>query len=613
MRDELLQYYEKELGFLRRMGAEFAERYPKIASRLILEPNKCEDPHVERLLEGFAFLAARVRLKIDDEFPEITEALLNILFPHYLRPLPSMSIAEFFVDSEQVKPESGFKVERGAVLSSRPVGGAPCKFRTCYDVTFWPVEVASADWRTQDRTRSVGEAVGAAGVIRLVLRCQGDLTFDKLALDRLQFYLDGENSTMHTLYEVLSNNCVQIIARDPSPKSTIKPLILSPDALRPLGFEEEEAVLPYPRRSFSGYQLIQEYFAFPQKFMFFELSGLDQICAGGFQNTVEIAFVISPFERADRRQSLEVGISEKTFRLNCTPIINLFPHTAEPILLDHARYEYHVIPDVNRRIGLEIFSVEEVASVNPDSEVVTVLEPLYSFRHADAKSANQVFWYTRRGPATLRNDNGTEIYLSVSNAAGKHTLPRADVLNVRTICSNRDLPGSLPFGNDSGDFTLDAAAPVKKIVALRKPTTTVRAPQRKNLFWRMISMFSLNYLSLVEEGADAFREMLRLYNFAETSYGDKQIDGLLSLNSRREFAPVVYDDGTSFARGTHISMDFDEEQFVGEGIYLFAAVLERFLGLYVSLNSFTQLEVRTKQRKEVLKEWPPRTGRRVLI
>ncbi|MGC4054502.1 MAG: type VI secretion system baseplate subunit TssF [Paludibaculum sp.] len=613
MRDDLLQYYEKELSFLRRMGAEFAERYPKIASRLVLEPNKCEDPHVERLLEGFAFLAARVRLKIDDEFPEITEALLNILFPHYLRPLPSMSIAEFQVDAEQVKPESGFTIERGAVLSSRPVGGAPCKFRTSYDLTFWPVEVAAADWRTQDRVRSIGEMSGAAGVVRLVLRCQGDLTFGKLALDRLRFYLDGESSTMHTLYEVLSNNCVQIIVRDTAAKSNIKPLILPPDALRPMGFEEDEAVLPYPRRSFSGYQIIQEYFAFPQKFLFFELSGLDAVCQAGFQGSVEIAFVISPFERSDRRQALEVGINARTFRLNCTPIINLFPHTAEPILLDHTRYEYHVIPDVNRRTALEIFSVEEVASVNPDSEEVTVLEPLYSFRHADAKSANQVFWYTRRGPATLRNDNGTEIYLSISNAAGKHTRPKADVLNVRTICSNRDLPGSLPFGNESGDFTLDAAAPVKRIVALRKPTTTVRAPQRKNLFWRMISMFSLNYLSLVEEGGDAFREMLRLYNFAETSYGEKQIEGLTALRSRREFAPVVYDDGTSFARGTHISMEFDEEQFVGEGVFLFAAVLERFLGLYVSLNSFTQLEVRTKQRKEVLREWPPRTGRRVLI
>src|ERR1051325_5686878 len=151
MRDELLSYYERELGFFRQMGAEFAQKYPKVAGRLLLEPDKCEDPHVERMIEAFAFLAGRVHLKIDDEFPEITEALLSILYPHYLRPIPSMSVAEFRVDSEQVKPETGLRLERGATLNSRPVQGVPCKFQTCYDMTFWPIEVAYSEWKGPDR------------------------------------------------------------------------------------------------------------------------------------------------------------------------------------------------------------------------------------------------------------------------------------------------------------------------------------------------------------------------------------------------------------------------------------------------------------------------------
>src|SRR5690349_8066367 len=189
------------------MGAEFADKYPKIAQRLVLEPDKCEDPHVERMLEAFAFLAARVHLKIDDEFPEITEALLSILYPHYLRPIPSMSVAQFHVDSDQVTPETGLTLPRGSVLNSRPVNGVPCKFRTSYDVTFWPVEVEDAEWKTPDRLQPAIRSSEAVAAIRLALRCPGDLTFSKLSMKSLRFYLNGESNLIHSLYELLSNNC----------------------------------------------------------------------------------------------------------------------------------------------------------------------------------------------------------------------------------------------------------------------------------------------------------------------------------------------------------------------------------------------------------------------
>ena len=612
MRDDLLQYYENELSFLRRMGAEFAEKYPKIASRLVLEPNKCEDPHVERLLEGVALLAARVHLKLDDEFPEITEGLINVLYPHYLRPIPSMSVAEFHVDTEQVKPETGLTIDRGAILSSRSVGGAPCKFRTCYDLAFWPVEVAAAAWKAPDQFGVQVRASEAVGAIRIELRCHGDVTFSKLALRSLRFYLHGESGLANTLYEVLCNNCTQILVRDARPNAKTPPVTLSADCLQPAGFAENEAMLPYPRRSFAGYQLLQEYFRFPQKYFFLDLAGLDRVCAAGFGNRVELIFLIAPFALADRRHALE-SISAGTFRLNCAPIINLFPHTAEPILLEQTRYEYPVIPDVSRRTAMEIFSIEEVVGVKPESEDVARLEPLYSFRHSASKREKQVYWYARRTPSPFRHDAGTEYRLALSNVNGQAAMPEAEVLTVRTLCTNRDLPARLPFGNEAGDFTLESAAPVKRIVALVKPTDTVRPPLRQNLSWRLISQLSLNYLSIVNEGLEAFQEILRLYNFAETTHGEKQIEGLVQLASRPHFAPVVYDQATFFARGTRVEMEFDEDQFVGEGVYLFASVLERFLGLYVSLNSFTQLQVRTRQRKEVLKLWPPRAGHRVLI
>jgi type VI secretion system protein ImpG len=613
VRDDLLLYYERELTFLRQMATEFAAKYPKIASRLVLEPDKCEDPHVERMLEAFAFLAGRVHLKIDDEFPEITESLLGILYPNYLRPIPSMSVAEFHVDSEQVTPETGLKLERGSVLNSRPVNGVPCKFRTCYDVTFWPVEVAEAEWKTPDRLQPAIKSSDAVAAVRLDLRCPGDLTFSKLSLSSLRFYLSGESNLVHSLYELLCNNCAQIIVRDPTPKSRVPQVVLPGDALRPVGFGEDEGMLPYPRRSFVGYRLLQEYFCFPQKFFFLDLTGLDQVCAAGFGGRAEIILLISQFERSDRRQMLDLGVSAKTFRLGCAPIVNLFHQTAEPILLDHTRYEYQVVPDVSRRNATEIFEIREVVSSNPQSQEVTRFEPLYSHKHGTTRAKAQAFWRAARRPSGYRDDEGTEVFLSLVDLSARPVQPNVDALTVRTICSNRDLPARLPFGNEAGDFELEGPVPLKRIVALIKPTDTLRPPMAKDSLWRLVSQLSLNYLSLVEEGREALQEILRLYNFTGSTYSEKQIEGLVSLTSRRHFARVASEDGVAFARGTQVEMEFDEEQFVGGGVYLFAAVLEYFLGLYVSMNSFSQLRARTRQRKEILKQWPPRAGQKILL
>jgi len=613
VRDELLLYYERELSFLRQMGAEFAAKYPKVAARLVLEPDKCEDPHVERLLEAFAFLAGRVHLKIDDEFPEITESLLSVMYPHYLRPIPSLSVAQFHVDPEQVTPQAGLKLERDSVLNSKPLQGVPCKFQTCYDLWFWPVEVAEAEWKTPDRLQPAIKTSDAVAAVRIELQSFGDLKFSQMSLDSLRFYLSGESNMVHTLYELLCNNCVQILVRDPTPRSKIPPVYLQPDSLQPVGFGENEGALPYPRRSFVGYRLLQEYFCFPQKFFFMDLSGLQQVCQAGFGKRAEVILLISQFERADRKQILELGVSKSTFRLGCTPIVNLFRQTAEPILLDHTKYEYQVVPDVTRRRATEVFEVTEVLSANPQTQEVLRFEPLYSFRHGMGRQKVQMFWRPARRSSGYRDDEGTEVFLSLVDRSGRPVRPHVDTLMVRTICTNRDLPSRLPFGDENGDFELEGALPIKRIVALLKPTDTIRPPLAKDSLWRLTSQLSLNYLSLVSDGREALQEILRLYNFTGSTYSEKQIEGITALNSRRHFARVVSDDGMAFARGTHVEIELDEEGFVGGGVYLFASVLEQFLGLYVSMNSFSQLQVKTRQRKEIMRLWPPRAGRKILV
>ena len=612
MREELLTYYERELTFLRHMGAEFAQKYPKIASRLQLEADRCEDPHVERLLEAFAFLAARVHLKIDDDFPEITSALLGTLYPHYLRPIPSMSIVEFDLDPEQGKLSTGFAIPRGSTLTSRAVHGSPCRFRTCYDLTLWPLQMEAAQWCTLDRLQPPVRVPEAVGAIRLVLKCLPDVDFSKLDLRTLRFYLNGESNLVHTMYELLADRCVQIMLRVPGAKTSAKTVVLPASSLQPAGFSESEALLPYTRRSFAGYRLLQEYFSFPEKFFFFDLNGLETLRSGDFGNSAEILLFISRFERQERAAGLEVGVTANAIRLGCTPIVNLYSQTAEPILFDQRRYEYPIVPDIRRESAMEIFSVDEVVATRTQSREVTRLEPFYAQKHGDQNS-KQVFWYAVRRPAGVKNSQRTEMHLSLADVAGRLVQPEADTLTVRCTCSDHSLPARLPFGSEKGDFDLQGVAAIRKVTALRKPTAPLPPPGGKDALWRLISHLSLNYLSLVEEGREALQGLLQLYNFADSPHLIAQIAGITALGSKRHFAPVVTDSGIAAARGTRIEMEFDEEQFVGGGVYLFAAVLEHFFGQYVSLNSFTQLVARTAQRKEVLKEWPPRAGQLMLI
>ena len=611
MPDELVGYYERELGFLRQMGAEFSKKHGKIAQRLGIEPDRCEDPHVERLLEGFAFLAARIHRKLDDELPELTESLFNILYPHYVRPIPSMSIAEFHPDPEQGKLTTGFHIAKNAMLYSRPVQGIPCKFRTGFDTTLWPLQVSAARWTSPDRLPTPVKAPQAVAACQLELTCSPDVRFDALELNSLRFYLSGEPTLVSTLYELLFNNRLQILVRDPAKGSRAQPIPLPVSALQPVGFREEESLLPFPRRSFIGYRLLQEYFAFPEKFFFIELNHLDILAGAGFGRSAEIIFLISPFERSDRHQILEMGVSAQTFRLNCTPIVNLFTQTAEPIRMDETRAEYSVVPDARRRRGMEIFSIDQVLSSSPGSEEITYFEPFYSLRHSGTGDSRRAFWRATR--RELDFDDSSDLSISFLDLSGKGVRPDVETLTVRCTCTNRDLPSTLPFGQASGDFELEGASIVKRVVTLHKFTPSYRLPAGKELLWRLLSHLSLNYLSLVEEGQEALQEILRLYNFSGSGHAERQIDGIKSVTSRRHFGRVVSEHGIHFVRGTRVEMELDEDQFVGGGVYLFAQVIEHFLGLYVSMNSFSQLEARTQQRKGVLKQWPPRAGHRILL
>jgi type VI secretion system protein ImpG len=601
MRDELLTYYERELSFLQQMGAEFADKYPKIASRLLLQGEKCEDPHVERLIQAAAFLAARVHHKIDEEFPEITEALLNVLYPHYLNPIPSMAIVQFLPDAAQAK---GYRIERGATLYSPPVGGQPCRFRTCYPVVLWPFEVAAADI---EAPVTLGP-VKAAAAIRLKLRLLGGAKAKELKLDQLRFFLEGEGQLGYTLYEILFQNVREVHLRVPGAGGP-SAVVLRPESIRPVGFGVDEGMLPYPNRSFLPYRLLQEYFAFPHKYLFFDLCGLEGVSEAPFKDEIDLLFLL------DRAPRLEQPVKAETFRLGCAPIINLFDQIAEPIRLNQTRSEYQVIPDVRRQTVTEVYSIEAVTSSTKGSPEVTEFQPFYSVRHRDvlARNVSNAYWYATRRPSQRKLDTGTEVYISLVDMSFKPTAPPVETLTIRTTSTNRDLPAKLPFGGGTqSDLQLEGGGPIARIRCLTKPTETLRPPLRSGAQWRLISHLSLNYLSIAD-GPDPLREILKLYDYSSSAVVQQQIEGILDVSSRRSVARPTSMLRPGFCRGVEVTVHFDEEKYIGSGVFLFASMLEKFLGLYATINSFVQLVATTKQREEPLKRWLPRAGEQILL
>jgi len=617
MRDELLEYYERELSFLRQLGAEFAEKYPKIASRLQLEADRCEDPHVERMIEAAAFLASRVHLKIDDEFPEITESLLNVLYPNFLAPVPSLSVIQFALDPERANLQTGQTIPRGSMLYSNPVDGSPCRFQTRYPVALWPVELSGVRFELP----SPGSDAPATtrSVLRLELTTFGGLPFSELRekvlegadrpLDRLRFYLQGDGKVVHALYELLFTAVTHVAVR-PAGGEPGAGFRMPGSALKPVGFEEDESLLSESRRSFAGYRLVQEYFAFPEKFLFFDVTGLARANGAGFGSKVEILLYL------DREFTMEKGVSAATFRMHCTPVANVFEQTAEPVRVSQLQSEYRVIPDVGRQTAMEVLSVDRVESVQPDRERATVYQPFYSIRHARPKEEGEIFWHATRRTSERKDDEGTEVFLTFVDLSFQRRIPEADTVMVRTTCSNRDLPGRLPFGGSDGELHLEGAGVFSSIRVLRKPTPSLRLPLRRGAHWRLISHLSLNYLSLVEQdggaGPEALQEILKLYDFADSSATRQQIQGIASVLARRVLRPI----GTGnagFVRGVEVTVDFDEQQFIGSGVFLFASVLERFLGLYASVNSFSQMVAKSRQREGILKRWPARAGEHIVL
>ena len=623
MDPRLLEFYNRELLYIREMGGEFSRDFPKIAGRLGLDGFECADPYVERLLEGFAFLAARVHLKLDDEFPKFTDHLLEIVYPHYLCPTPSMAIVQFEADAGQGKLEEGFVLDRGTSLRSLMGIGeqTTCEYRTSQPVTLWPINISEAAYTSRDvvSMRLPSRMKDVKSVLRVRLKSTNGGLFSDMATDRLPIYIRGSDTRAMLLYEQIFADAQGVVLSWMNGSTEESVEVKSP--ILPMGFDDSQALLPVVSRSFQGYRMLSEYFAFQQRFLFFELTDLNRYLRRCKSNQVDI---IIPFGRLQPR--LENVVDAANFGLYCTPAINLFPHRADRIHVNDAEVEFHLVPDRTRPMDFEVHSVLGVTGYDQDSDTMERFRPFYEVSNSDVEGQHPTNQYyalrrtqrqlsskqRRKGPRT--SYVGSEVYVSIVDADQSPYKSSLSQLDLRIMCTNRDLPLSMPVGKSTTDFTLETGAPVRSIRCLAgptepKPSFCEAAGERS---WRLISHLSLNYLSLVDgdgKGAAALREMLSLYQEAYETEAVRQSEGLVSVNAKAIVHRLSQRGPLTFGRGLEVTVTCDESRFEGSGVFLLGAVLSEFFSKYVSINSFTQTVLRTLERGEVMR-WPINIGRR---
>jgi type VI secretion system protein ImpG len=620
MTDTLYRYYEQELHYFRQQSQEFAKRYPAAAGRLQLEPTRSVDPHVERLIESFAFLAGRIHKRLDDDFPEITDALLGVLYPHYLAPIPSTAIVQFEPEPANVQP-TGIEIKRHTRLHTQKLGDVACQYRTCYPVTLWPLKLSEAQLVTPPFPEGVRAPSEAAAAIRLRITCQADARFPQLSLEKLRFYLCADQQLGGRLYELLFNHVTAVEFRSADGGEPVSRLLEPQDCLAQAGFDRDEGLLPYNNQSFLGYRLLSEMFSFPDKFLFFDLGGWREVRESGMQKSVDVLLYL---DRAPA--GLEREVNSSLFRLGCTPIVNLFPHTAEPITLSYKKTQYPVTPDYRRQHAYEVYSIEEVYTA--DSQSPRVYKPFYDFRHADSGNGDsgreqpEAYYLPSRRHSNRPDDHGADVDLQLVDLNLDPHTHGEETLVVRCLCTNRELPIQLQHAGDRLRFELETAAPLRAIRCLRSPTTPLRPPLRRHAQWRLVSHLALNHLSISDpaESKQALQEMLRLYDFSESetaqqlaAVNSQLIDGIDRVSSRRVSGRVGGALEGGVCRGIEMTIDFDEEKYAGTCGFLFAAVLERFFALYASINSFTQMVATIDNGKSLIRRWPPRAGETQLL
>lgn len=604
--EELLPYYERELTFLRRLSNEFAERYPKVAGRLLLSGETCDDPHIERLIESFALLAGRIHRKLDDEYPEFTEALLQVVFPQFLRPFPSVSIAHFDSGNTPDQSDAQLTIPRHTQLNTRPVKGVTCGFRTAYDVDLLPVQITCAEYEQLIDTTGLSSDVAARSVAAIRIRLSAMPNgpgLDCLQHKPLRLFLSGDPGVVAAIRQALFSQLAGIWLSDPY---SARKTELSTEILQPVGFQDQDVLLDEDVRFHRAYQLLLEYFAFPEKFNFIDLDLTGRVAAIPVgQRQIDIRFGLAKGISQNAQAHLLDRLSKENFLLSCTPVVNLFSRNAEPIRVTGMMSSYPIIIDNRHPRAYEIFELRRVFRVHGEGgeDKVDEFKPFYSLRHGDAHDRPARYWH-----ASYPDNRDDFMELVLIDSALQPDRIGHSTLSINLSCTNRDLPSQLPFGLLDGDLFADGDLPVKAIRLLRRPTPSSRFSNGRGAQWRFISQLSLNHFSLDSKGLDALKEILALYDISGSGTNRHQIDGLVDIAYSGTVTRIKGNPYPIMARGVEIRLTVDETHYAGIGLFMFAQILDRFFGLYVHANSFTRLIVVSRQTGQELVKCPPRCG-----
>lgn len=615
---KFLEFYNQELKFIRETGSEFAKEYPKIAGRLGLEGFDCSDPYVERLLEGFAFLSARIHVKLDASFPKFTQHLTELLFPTFLQPSPSMLIAQFNPDYEEGTLAEGVTIPRQTAMHSLLSKGeqTSCEYRTSSDVTLWPIKLTKASYINSQELTSYTTKMSLnytpKSAIMLTLESAPGLKFSEISLDSLMLHIRGTESFPLYLFEAIFKGFQGCLYRSGDKLWRHQE---AKTQATPHGYDKEDALLPYCNRQFDGFRLLKEYFAFTRRFLFLSIDNLRPTLSQCNSEKVQLLLLL---DHNDNR--LENLVSEDNFALHCAPAINLFPKRAERINVSKLTSEFHVVPDKLRPLDFEVCSVNRVKGFSSGIESNTDFLPLYGSDESQKNNRNAYYTLSREG----RNLNisqrkfghrssyiGTEVYLSLVDPKNAPVADDLRQLAVDTFCCNRDLPLMMPLGKGKTDFTIETGAPCESVRCVGEPTRPTSPLSEGNISWDLIQQLSINFLGVNDNDSVSaltkLKTLLGLMMNKKDHEQMKQVDGIIGLKTRQVTSRLPFAGPICFGRGVAIEITVDELAYEGNSTFILGMVLDQFFAQYVSINSFTQLTLHGSDRGEIHR-WPIRIG-----
>ena len=614
-----LDYYNRELGYLQELGAEFASLFPKVANHLGMQSGQVADPYVERLLEGFSFLAARIHLKIDSEFPRFSQRLLEVVFPSYLAPTPAMAIVQIPLNQESnARNDVVASLPRGTVLTSGIVPGTTtrCTFVTAHEMEAWPIEIQEASasmpggdlWRAR-RLRGKD----ALGEIRLRMKYKVSVNRERIYPKRLVFFLSAPEALATQIYEALIGHCIGVTVSSPAGGETI---FLQATALQPEGFSADQALLPTDSRIFQGYRLLHEYFAFPQRFLFFSINGLQEALGRLDVNVFDLTVLL------DRDVgSLASTVHRDCFELDCVPVINVFKHHGDRLRLSHLGTEHHIVPDRSRPLDYEVYRVDSAEGFDRGNNPITRFSPFYRYVGTDS-SGSRAYFTTRRETRRLSDSSqssgarssyaGSEVFLSLVDAQEAPWPQQIDQVSVSMLLTNRDLPLLIPT-NNARDLSVVSDMPMSWGRILRGPSRPRPSAAEREITWRLISHLSLNYLAMrdmdLKSGAVAMRELLGLYALLGDPAVARHSESIVTVGTSSVTRRLPVSGPLVFGRGIGVDVTVDEILFAGSSPYLFGCILEQFLARHVSMNMFSELSLYSATRG-LIASWPARFGGR---